>query len=79
MIEVARTSLAKDRGVKASLYARFGIPEYWIVDVEGRLVEVRRDPNAATGSYGTLDSIATGSIVCLSVPGLTVPLDILFG
>jgi Uma2 family endonuclease len=28
------TSLRKDRGFKAALYARFGIPEYWIVNVQ---------------------------------------------
>lgn len=34
VIEVADTSLRKDRGFKAALYTRFGIPEYWIVKVQ---------------------------------------------
>jgi Uma2 family endonuclease len=44
IIEVAESSLAKDRLVKAELYARGGVPEYWLVDLDGRAVEVYRDP-----------------------------------
>jgi Uma2 family endonuclease len=38
IIEVADTSLAFDRDVKAALYARSGIPELWIVDLGARSV-----------------------------------------
>ena len=40
IIEVADTSLAYDRGVKRSLYARHGIPEFWIVNLTAGEVEV---------------------------------------
>ncbi|HEY7961025.1 MAG TPA: Uma2 family endonuclease [Solirubrobacteraceae bacterium] len=43
-VEVAATSHDVDRGVKASLYARAGVPVYWIVDVPGKAVEVRTEP-----------------------------------
>jgi Uma2 family endonuclease len=43
LVEVAKTSLAYDRR-KAAVYARMGVPEYWLVDVEGRRVEVRTGP-----------------------------------
>jgi Uma2 family endonuclease len=33
IIEVADSSLAYDRNVKRSLYARHGIPEFWIVNL----------------------------------------------
>jgi Uma2 family endonuclease len=79
VIEVARTSLAKDRGVKASLYARFGIPEYWVVDVEAQAIEVRREPDTALGRYTTLTTVNDGSVECGSAPGLSVTLDALFG
>jgi|APTNR8051073442_1049403.scaffolds.fasta_scaffold20477_2 Uma2 family endonuclease len=44
MIEVADTTLAFDRDKKAPLYARSGIAELWIVDVERSAVHVFRDP-----------------------------------
>ncbi|MDX2010585.1 MAG: Uma2 family endonuclease [Myxococcaceae bacterium] len=44
VVEVADSSLAFDRTVKAGLYADAGIPEYWIVDLNDRQVEVRTKP-----------------------------------
>ena len=44
LIEVSQSSLPRDRGQKMQLYARSGIPEYWIVDVEHRVVIVHRQP-----------------------------------
>jgi Uma2 family endonuclease len=44
VVEVAVTSHREDRGEKANLYAGAPIPTYWLVDVPGRIVEVRTDP-----------------------------------
>jgi Uma2 family endonuclease len=44
VVEVADASLRLDRRVKGSLYARGGLPEYWIVDLVDAVVEVHRDP-----------------------------------
>lgn len=44
VIEVADTSLARDRGVKKQIYARAGIPVYWIVNLIDRQIEVYTDP-----------------------------------
>jgi len=49
LIEVADSSLNKDRRVKTRIYATAGVPEYWVVDVSGRSIEVRTDPGE--GSY----------------------------
>lgn len=49
VIEVAESSLSRDRGIKADLYAEAGIPEYWIVNVPERVVEVYRAPQG--GAY----------------------------
>ena len=54
IIEVADTSLAYDRGVKAPLYARNGIPELWLVDLNGERITVFREPSAA-GYQRTFD------------------------
>lgn len=45
LVEVAHTSQHYDRGIKAPLYARYGIREFWIVDVAGLEVEMFRDPS----------------------------------
>ena len=39
-IEVAETSHAQDTGAKAREYAQWGVPVYWVVDLDARLVEV---------------------------------------
>src|ERR1700733_3231151 len=44
VIEVSEASLSYDRTTKPRLYAEQGVPEYWIVDVVSRRIEVHRDP-----------------------------------
>jgi Uma2 family endonuclease len=44
IVEVAQTSLAKDRGIKARLYASSGVVEYWVVDLQSLTIEVRTKP-----------------------------------
>jgi Uma2 family endonuclease len=44
IIEVSGTTLAYDRGRKASLYAMRGVADYWIVNLEERQLEIHRDP-----------------------------------
>jgi Uma2 family endonuclease len=46
LIEVSDSSLSFDQGIKLSLYARYGIAEYWVVDVEGRRVVTYQEPTA---------------------------------
>lgn len=43
--EVSDTTLRDDVTTKAALYARAGIPEYWVLDVTGRRLFVHRIPN----------------------------------
>lgn len=46
VVEVADTTLTLDRTSKASAYARAGVPEYWIVNLGDRVLEVHREPAA---------------------------------
>ena len=54
LIEVADSSLAYDRGPKLSVYAQSGVPEYWIVNLVDRCIEVHRRP--ASGRYWQVTS-----------------------
>ena len=63
VIEVAQSSLGKERGVKAGLYAAAGVAEYWIVDVTGGSVEVHRDP--VRGRYSTMSTVGRGAVLKL--------------
>jgi Uma2 family endonuclease len=51
LVEVADSSLAFDTNEKRLLYARAGICDYWVVDVNGRRLLVYRDPQG--GDYAT--------------------------
>ncbi len=44
VVEIAETSLRTDRDIKGSLYAQAGIPEYWLLNLKERVLEVYRDP-----------------------------------
>ncbi len=53
IVEVSETTLSYDRTRKASLYARMGVPDYWIVNLVNLQVEVYRTPVAdAKEFYG---------------------------
>jgi len=47
VIEVADSSLSRDRGLKKRIYARAGIPVYWIVNLPERKIEVYSQPAEA--------------------------------
>ena len=47
VIEVADTTLRRDRGIKKRLYARAGIPIYWIVNLNHLQIEVYSQPDQA--------------------------------
>lgn len=44
ILEVSDRSLGYDRGEKVGIFARAGVPEYWILNVPRRCLELRRDP-----------------------------------
>lgn len=74
VIEIADSSLNYDTTVKAELYATAGIPEYWVVDLEGRQLHVFRDPVplpkglGATAYQSHTTLAATDSVSPLAVP-----------
>lgn len=53
VIEVADTSLNHDITTKAEAYATGGIPDYWVLDVDGRRLLVFRDPSPLPTGLGS--------------------------
>ena len=75
IVEMADSSLDFDRGYKASLYARAGIEDYWIVNLVDRVLEVYRDPDPdPSAPYGW----RYRSVVTLAPPSAVVPLALPF-
>jgi Uma2 family endonuclease len=65
IIEVADASLRQDRQRKARLYARNEIPQYWVVDLARRRVEVMTAPNKAAERYARVRVFRTGQTLSL--------------
>jgi len=67
LIEVSDSTLAFDRELKGSLYARAGIADYWIVNLVERCIEVYRDPVSGGGvlgwRYGIVKRFEEGEVV----------------
>ena len=66
LVEVSDASLSHDPGTKLPLYAKFGVPEVWIVDLCGQAIEVYREP--AGGAYARQERLTSGSLVPALVP-----------
>ena len=63
LVEVSDTTSRYDREIKAPLYARHGILELWVVDLDNNLLLVHRKP----GNNGY------GEVLQLSAPGKLSP------
>ncbi len=74
-IEVSDTTLAKDLGFKEQLYARAGVPEYWVIDLNENRVLCHANPRseAEGGGYdGQLDVPFGEVLYSATIEGLTV-------
>jgi Uma2 family endonuclease len=71
VIEVADSSLLRDQRDKTRIYARGGIPCYWIVNLVDRRIEVYSQPNAAAPvpAYGSFQTYQPGDAVPLVLDG----------
>jgi Uma2 family endonuclease len=65
VVEVADTSLEYDRTVKAAIYARAAIPEYWVLNLIDRQLEIFRDPQP--DGYAARSVLPAGARAALSV------------
>ena len=53
VVEVAHSSLSFDLGRKQRLYARAGVPEYWVIDIPNTCIHVFREPSREGFSAAT--------------------------
>lgn len=60
IIEVAHTTLHSDRTLKLELYAKAGIPEYWIVNLHKPQLEIHRNPDTDEARYREVHTLGEG-------------------
>ncbi len=75
VIEISGSTLDTDMGVKKSLYARSGIPEYWVVDLDGRKVRQFWSPKGS--DYAQQSEVLSGDMISITSGanfGISVPL-----
>jgi Uma2 family endonuclease len=78
LIEVSDTTLRYDQGTKVPLYAREGVPEVWVVDLNGQRLWVYREPSP-TG-YRITQTLRRGDhLTLLAFPDLEVAVDDILG
>jgi len=74
VVEVAESSLSRDRNWKLGIYARNGIEVYWIVNLIGRTLEVYADPTGPCESpdYRSSEVLTMSDSVELVIAGIAV-------
>lgn len=78
IVEVAETTASYDRSLKVPLYARFGIPEVWLVDLNAETVEVYRGPSA--GGYQDVRPLGRSETLSpTAFPDVATPVDAVVG
>ena len=71
VVEVSDSTLAFDLGAKRRLYAKAGVSEYWVVDIDARSIRQMWEPTE--GSYAAEREIAFGqTMIAAKIQGLTV-------
>ncbi|MGQ0550298.1 MAG: Uma2 family endonuclease [Armatimonadota bacterium] len=78
LVEVAETSAEYDRGVKVSLYSRYGAREFWLIDLRQEAVEVYRAP--APEGYREIQTVRRGGQLTIeALPTIGLSVDEIFG
>lgn len=71
VVEVSASTLSYDRGIKARLYARHRIPEYWVIDAAERKTFVHTGPSGDAWSSiierGPMDLLTTPALPGFSI------------
>ena len=73
LIEVANRTLKTDLQTKSEIYARNGIPEYWVIDLVNKKLIVHTKPE--DNYYTQVRELTTGTITPQAFPNLAIALD----
>jgi hypothetical protein len=74
VVEVAHSSHAKDRILKAPLYAQAGIPNCWLVDLDRMKVEVYTQPSGRT--YRKVQTLTRRETLrAVGLPRVSIPVS----
>ena len=74
VVEVSGTTRVFDRGDKAQEYAKAGIEDYWVVDLQMQVVVVHRQPKKSRYT-NIVDHFAGESLSLLALPKRKVKVD----
>ncbi len=73
VVEVSESSLPQDRLTKSRIYARAGVPEYWIVNLRDEVLEVMREPDPEKRIFGSTRKLELHETVELvALPGARI-------
>lgn len=76
VVEVADSSLLQDRLTKAAIYARAGLPEYWLVNLFDDRIEMFRKPVRKWGRYRSTSSASRGErIQVMAFPDVSLAVE----
>jgi Uma2 family endonuclease len=78
LIEVADSSLARDREVKLPLYAAAGVAEVWLVHLQANHIHLHRDPGPAGYRSGRMAQRGT-TVTPLLFPDVAFSVDDILG
>lgn len=70
LVEVSDSSLGRDTGEKLAVYARAKVPQYWVINVKERVIEVYTDPKGGKApAYRTRTDYTAGDSVPVVIAG----------
>ena len=74
VIEVSDSTQRYDRRIKVPLYARHGVPEVWVIDLENSLVHFHRNPGG--GTYADISASERPGLTPIAMlPGVEIDLS----
>ena len=77
LIEISDSTLSKDLGIKKRIYASANIQEYWVIDLNSKILKVFQNPQK--DDYSIEQDYNSGVISPLSFPDLKIAVNTLLG